>query len=243
MIFYFSGTGNSLMAAKAVAREGERLVDIAAARKAKEYVYEAKGERVGFVFPVYCYTLPDAVLEFVRELSVGESGYTFAIITCGGSIGGTGKFLSNELRKKGIALNYATSLLMPDNAVFYLTIKGKEETDARLEKDETLLAEIKGELEAEKKQSAKGLSSRILRPFYHLLAGTKNFTVTEDCISCGMCARNCPDAAIEMRENKPVWVKERCTKCSACINRCPKAAIQYGKATAKRLRYVNPVLK
>ena len=32
-------------------------------------------------------------------------------------------------------------------------------------------------------------------------------------------------------------------KCNGCINRCPVSAIQYGKKTASRGRYVNPVLK
>ena len=62
MIFYFTGTGNSLMAAKAVARSGEELINMAEARKQGNCKYElAENERVGFVFPVYCYTVPDAV--------------------------------------------------------------------------------------------------------------------------------------------------------------------------------------
>ena len=69
MIFYFTGTGNSLMAAKAVAEENEQLIDIAKARKGGKYSFGIKdGERIGFVFPVYCYTLNDVVLDFVRRL-------------------------------------------------------------------------------------------------------------------------------------------------------------------------------
>ena len=33
MIFYFTGTGNSLMAAKAVANDGEQFVNMAQARR------------------------------------------------------------------------------------------------------------------------------------------------------------------------------------------------------------------
>ena len=65
-------------AAKAVAQDGERLVDMAGARKTKEYKYDlSQSERIGFVFPVYCYTLPDVVLDFVRHLRVTDDRYVF----------------------------------------------------------------------------------------------------------------------------------------------------------------------
>ena len=70
MIFYFTGTGNSLWAAKQLAKDGEKLISIADARKNEEYKYSVHDkENVGFVFPVYCYTLSDVVLDFVSKLS------------------------------------------------------------------------------------------------------------------------------------------------------------------------------
>lgn len=244
MIFYFTGTGNSLMAAKAVAQDGERLVNMAEAANAKEYRYDLPtGERIGFVFPVYCYTLSDVVLEFVRNLQGTGERYVFAVITCGGGIGGAGAFLAKELSDKGLPLRYVTPLLMPDCTVFYYNLASKEENNARLSDAEKRLSEIKADLDAKKERKAKGISSKALRPLYHFMSGTKAFRVTEDCIGCGMCARNCPDNAIRMEDGKPVWVKKNCIKCSACINRCPKTAIQYGKGTVKRNRYVNPILK
>ena len=245
MIFYFTATGNSLMAAKALLEEGERLVDMAAARKAGAYSYDlAEGERVGFVFPVYCYTMGDVPVDFVRNLTLSRHpSYTFAVVTCGGGIGGTAAFLGKELRKKGITLSYATDLLMPDNAVFYYDTKSDAHHADRLEKATVRLEEIKSDLSEHKEKRAKGLSSGWLRPFYHALCGTKPFYVTDKCVGCGLCARNCPDGAIEMNEGKPRWIKKRCEKCGACINRCPVRAIEHGKGTVKRGRYVNPILK
>lgn len=60
------------------------------------------------------------------------------------------------------------------------------------------------------------------------------------CTGCGMCARSCPEAAIELVDGKPVWKKEKCAQCLACINRCPARAIQYGEKTKKQGRYVHP---
>ena len=210
----------------------------------KEYKYDLpEGERIGFVFPVYCYTLSDVVLDFVRALDVTGDRYVFAIVTCGGSIGGTGAFLAKELAAKNLTLRYVTPLLTPDCTVFYYNVETEEKNNARLADAEKRLAEIKADLVGLKEQKAKSVSSKALRPMYHAMAKTKKFYATDACIGCGMCARNCQDGAIEMKDKKPVWVKKNCTKCAACINRCPKAAIQYGKATEKRRRYINPILK
>ena len=55
MIYYFSVTGNSYAAAKKLADGlGEDLMDIAAAVKEGNYEHKLeKGEKLGFVFPVY----------------------------------------------------------------------------------------------------------------------------------------------------------------------------------------------
>ncbi len=242
MIFYFTGTGNSLMAAKAVACSGEKLINMAEAGKQGSYKYELQaGERVGFVFPVYCYTLPAVVMEFVRKLELSGYGYCFAIITCGGGIGSAGNHLAKELSARGITLNYISPIVMPDNAVFYYNLDSQDKMDTLLSEAERRLMDINSELDKETVQNIKPKSSKLCQTMYHAMNKTKGFYVTEACVSCGMCAENCPDGTIKMHEGKPVWTEKSCTHCAACINRCPVSAIQYGKATEKRRRYINPV--
>ncbi len=57
MIFYYSGTGNSLWVAKEIGKyQDERLINIATEMKKnqEEYVYELeRKEKIGFVFPTY----------------------------------------------------------------------------------------------------------------------------------------------------------------------------------------------
>lgn len=244
MIFYFTGTGNSLMAAKALAHRGEELINMAEARKSGSCHYElAANERVGFVFPVYCYTLPDVVLEFVRKLKLSGSGYCFAVISCGGGIGSAANHLAQELSAAGLTLNYHSPLVMPDNAVFYYDLDPQEKMDVLLSEAKKRLEDIRSELEAETRQDIKPKSSRLFRAMYHSMNKTKGFYVTEACIHCGMCAAICPDGIIKISEGKPTWTAKACTKCAACINRCPVSAIQCGKATEKRRRYINPVIK
>jgi ferredoxin len=53
----------------------------------------------------------------------------------------------------------------------------------------------------------------IAAPFYAQYRNgkaTRDFTVGDSCIGCGLCSHTCPVQAIEMRDGKPAWTKERC---------------------------------
>lgn len=245
MIFYFTGTGNSLFAAKRLLSPGERLVNIAGAVKNNEFEYEiSKGENVGFVFPVYFYTVPEIVGEFVSKLSLHGAEYIYSVITCGGGISRTGSVLRKRLEKQGHTLNYVSPLLMPDNGMLFYQIPSAQEETQKLSEAEKRLCEIAADI-AERKTmpiSASTIISDIVGKGFYLCNKTAKFHAEESCTGCGVCASVCPVGAIEIQNGKPLWVKEKCTKCSACINRCPQTAIQYGNATKNRNRYVNPEL-
>lgn len=243
MIFYFTGTGNSLFAAKRLLAEGEKLINIAEAIKKNEYDYNVEnGENVGFVFPVYFYTVPSIIKEFVSKLNVNGVEYTYAVITCGGGISQAGSVLKKMLEKQGLTLNYVTPLLMPDNSMLFYQIPSVEEGRDRLLKAEKRLCDIKEIIKSrtECKISTTTIVSNIIGLGYKLCNKTAKFYADEKCIGCGMCQNICPLEVITLNEGKPQWTKDTCTKCSACINRCTKGAIQYGKRTKKRNRYANP---
>ena len=81
MILYFTGTGNSYFVARKLAEEGEKIVSIVEALRSKAFHYTLKeGEKLGFVFPVYFYTVSDPVLELVRNLTVENAGFVYAVI-------------------------------------------------------------------------------------------------------------------------------------------------------------------
>lgn len=243
MIFYFTGTGNSLFAARRVATDGEELINIADAIKNNRCEYKvSSGENVGFVFPVYFYSVPEIIKEFIAKIKLEGVEYVYSIITCGGGISQSGAVLKKCLEKKNIKLNYVTPLLMPDNSMLFYQIPPVEKSKERLEASEKKLVQIK-ECIVRRQNSNIGsvtIISDLVDLGYKLCNKTAKFYAEDSCTGCGLCAKNCPQNVIVIKDGKPNWIKEKCQKCSACINRCPKQAIQYGKITKKRNRYVNP---
>lgn len=71
----------------------------------------------------------------------------------------------------------------------------------------------------------------------HFTQKTDLFYATDNCISCGLCEKLCPDTVIQMKEGKPTWNRGHCTHCMSCIQNCPKKAIEFGMLTKERRRY------
>ena len=246
MIFYFTGTGNSLYAAKKLADEGEEIVSIVEALRGKAFHYTLKeSEKLGFVFPVYFYTVSDPVLELVRNLTVENASFVYAVIPCGASIGAAGGFLKSELKKRGLDLQRADPLVVPDGALIFYDIDPPEKMEKTLDAATKELASIKQAIDRREGSPIKGsaIAGKLGLAGYHACMSTKGFRADEKCIGCGKCASICPAGAIEMVDGRPAWTKNKCLKCCGCINRCPVKAIQYGKRTVNRGRYVNPILK
>lgn len=51
------------------------------------------------------------------------------------------------------------------------------------------------------------------------------FVITEECLSCGTCAENCPAEAIIEGESRFEIVPDKCLSCGTCKENCPAKAI------------------
>ena len=51
------------------------------------------------------------------------------------------------------------------------------------------------------------------------------FKITDDCISCGSCAGECPMTAISEGDGKYVIDADTCIDCGSCEAGCPVGAI------------------
>ncbi|MBQ9942643.1 MAG: 4Fe-4S binding protein [Christensenellaceae bacterium] len=51
------------------------------------------------------------------------------------------------------------------------------------------------------------------------------YKITDECISCGACAEECPVSAISEGEESYVIDADACIECGACAGTCPNDAI------------------
>jgi len=239
-IFWFSGTGNSLLAAKSLSAGlgGVRLTQIT--NETPSGAVGGKGEKVGFVFPSYYGNMPRAVRAFVEKLEIRADSYIFCVVTMGGLGQGSVGALRKALKKKGLRLDYGKGVLMPANYVMKYDPADPDKSSKSLDRADGRFKEIIAEINAGS-QIVKTLpvtANNLYRNVESLDAG---FVVGGECTSCGLCERVCPVKNIELANGKPVWGR-RCEHCVACISWCPEKCINFGDKTQARRRYRNPLI-
>ncbi|MHB8962834.1 MAG: EFR1 family ferrodoxin [Saccharofermentanales bacterium] len=256
MIFYFSGTGNSLYAAKAIGDHlDDRLVSIVrtirAASAAGEEFYRfrvSEDERVGFVFPVHAWGPPLPVLQFIDKLILEgyDRNFTYSVITSGKNTGNTMEVAARHLRSRNFILDSGFHLVMPNNYMIAGDVYSKETEAAILRgaaeslplictylRDRTV-----GVFRMEKGAMPWLLTGIINKAFHFDHDKAKAFRSTDACTSCGICERVCTSSNIKV-DGRPVW-GGNCSQCLACINYCPARAIEYGTSTVGKGRYTHP---
>lgn len=258
MVFYFSGTGNTLWAARQLADiTGERLVAMADGAPSSPLRLE-EGERVGFCFPIHGWQPPRIVRDFIQDLRIEslQGHYVYALCTCGDTVGLAMKMLRRQLTAKGWPLHAVFSLIMPESYValpFMYTDPPRRER-YKLLRAERKLRTIKADITDRRtgidrvdRGSAAWLLTHIVgEAFNRWLITDKPFRVEQPkCTRCGRCAAACPTHHIEGGKGcLPTWKQDSpCTACLSCYHHCPHHAIQYGPLTKRRGQYYFKVIR
>ena len=247
MIFVFSGTGNSYHAAKMIATAFKSdMVEMAAAVKYKRKFYNAEGNDVGFVFPVYYHGLPSVVEEFLEMVEIVKPGHVYAVSTCAGESGKACEQLQEILGKR-LKVDAFYDVLMPENAVYYEDVPDKDEAKRINDAADVTISGIIESLGKKEKGDFRTMagcdSFDEAREQYFDFRNTEQFTIDEKCIECRICEHVCPEEIIKVYHRKPVWDELQCSMCMSCINMCPKQALQFGDTTKDRGRYFHPDYK
>ena len=251
LIYYFTGTGNSLAAAKKIAAVlGDCELEPIASLAQSTGVIVPQADRVGIICPVYFTGLPVMVASFAGRLDLARVQYVFSLVTFRSSGGSsTLQQLDSILKnRQNRGLDAGFMVKMPGN---YILMYGSPAGTKR-EKLLAMADEQIGKIaELVSRSERKALPSSFFANLVHGLMYTRfasrvheddrKFSVNNNCTSCGTCAAVCPAHNIEIVDGRPVW-QHHCELCCGCIHLCPAGAIQAGPRTAMRQRYRNPAV-
>lgn len=247
MIFYFSGTGNSLLVAlelqkylggEVVRLEGERLLN-----PSSELFVVPEGEPVVWVFPIYSWGVPPVLIPFLRrsriKITPEHSTPHFMVCTCGDDTGYADHQWAKIIGRRGWSPRGSFSVQMPNT---YVNMKGfdvdtpdvvQAKVAAMPERVRHIADCIKtGFGEADMTRGSWAwVKTYIVYPWFAAFCmSSKPFRFTNACVKCGLCAKGCPMKNITMTESGPAW-GNRCALCLRCYHVCPHHAVAYGKET------------
>ena len=243
-IFYFTGTGNSLWAARILSSKLQDSEIIPILNPSLAAIKES--ETVGIVYPIYMHRIPYLVAEFIRTLP--KLDYLYAVAINAGDTGQTFTYFRKQLSTRRDSLKAGFSIVTPSNYLpFGEAVSGEKKerimgtAQAKIERISKIISERKVFFDREDDFFKKNIYPGILyfAGYKFLPSLDKKFYIDDSCTSCGICEKVCPVGNITRPEGKPVW-NNNCQLCFACINLCPETSIQYGKKTPGMRRYRNP---
>lgn len=237
-IYYFSGTGNSLHAARELRKRIPETELILIVSLLDRNIIKTNADTVGFIFPIHLAMAPAPVIEFVKKMDLKSAEYIFAVATRAGSQHRAFIDLENILKKKGKTLDSFFSLNMPSNDPKFEGWKPATQEEIR-----KLESDIQNKLDSIqeiilKKEKIHEEDTEFITPmpafpilsiFLPFLSRFYNveFYADSKCIRCGTCEKVCLSRKVKMIDEKPVWQKDvQCFFCHACLNYCPQHAVQ-----------------
>jgi len=236
ILFYFSGTGNSLNTAIRIQENIENCKILSIPKVLEENKFNYKAAKIGFIFPVHFLDAPEIVKEFLKNIKIKGNPYVFAIATCGGEIGKTFRTINKLLDRQNRKLHSEFSLVLTGNSIILIDkTSTPEEIDRAIKNSEDRINEIIEKItnnEIEKFIPTKisfynKFTSWMGKLFIFKIFNDRRFKVDDEkCIRCGTCVSVCPVNNIEIVDNKVTW-NHNCEICLACIHLCPQNAIEH----------------
>ena len=244
MICFFSGTGNTALLTHAFVGALHDLGHTVSERSLDGLNSGLPGQMarqindcdlLGIAYPVHAFNAPANILRFARLLPAQrETKPVFLLKTSGEPLrlnDVSSLKLIRLLRRRGYAARSEYHYVMPYNIIFRHsdTMAWRMLTTAR-----DLIPLDAAELSRGAPRPPRSV------PFGSLIAflmrcehwgGRLNgrlYTVTEDCVRCGKCVRECPAGNIRMEKDGKIKFGGKCLMCMRCAQSCPKDAVKIG---------------
>lgn len=250
ILFYFTGTGNALTAARWII-ESASMLRIPAELHAIDRGYKPDPEilnpstLIGFLYPTHGFNAAPSMLYFMMTFPRTRGVHGFVLNTRAGSkifrflgpgISGLAQILPMIILVfKGFNVRGGLPLDMPSNWISLHPGYSDSWISFIIRRCETITKDF---ADAILKGRQKFFRTLITLPldcaaapiaviyfFIGRFSLAKTFIYSSRCNDCMICVNNCPVGAIEIRHGKPYW-KFTCESCMRCIDNCPRQAIQ-----------------
>jgi NAD-dependent dihydropyrimidine dehydrogenase PreA subunit len=243
MILCFSGTGNSMYAAKCISKSiGNQIININDMLRS-EGIGNLKSDGPWvLVCPVYAWRIPRVVEKFIRDNNFIGDRRMYFLLTCDSEPGSSDMYIKRLCKEKGFVYMGTSSVRMPENLIAMYSAPSEKECEAMMHRADKRIRGLAQLIKSEvifTDDKPKGLfKSVILNPlFYKHYVKPEGFHTTDKCNSCGLCVSNCPLDNIMLVNGAPKW-GENCTFCMSCICRCSTEAIEFKEKTKDKRRYI-----
>lgn len=224
MIFYFTGTGNSLY----VARQFEQNpISIPQVIHQNDLIFE--DETIGVVWPVYAGEPPKIVLEFLKKATF-KTKYLYMILTYGKDDTDAPEYVERLCKEFHLTIDYIHSILMVDNYLPSFDMLEQKAIDKKV--DEQIAVALQDVKDRKKEipvadEAGRDFHARAAKIFAEnpSLINGEQITVTDTCIGCGICTKVCPVGNFYIEDKHAKRKQNTCEFCLACAHNCPQKAI------------------
>jgi formate hydrogenlyase subunit 6/NADH:ubiquinone oxidoreductase subunit I/flavodoxin len=229
-IYYFSGTGNSFVVAKDIAKKvNAELISIPKVMHMDKIQIDA--ESIGIIFPSYLAPLsglPLIVERFVKKIANIEALHIFAVCTCGGyecvnALPSLNR-LKQIIRSCGgkLSVEYSTRLPMNNLDYDHIPIPINRDHEEIINKSKAKIDDICYRIikkRGTKYKTAKTLFNLLMTPLYKMMRQSVTNALKEK-------AKEPMDTKLEYFElipltDKSIVVDEKCIGCRTCAKVCP----------------------
>jgi len=239
-IFYFSGTGNTEIITNLLQKELINLnanvivKKIEIIIKKKTRIKTDKYDLIGIGYPIHAFNAPKIVYNFIQQLHNDEGKKAFTFRSSGDPFlnGGSTKMLRNQLERKGYNVFNENLSIMPTNVLLQFKDNLNKQLYQFAQINMKNFAEdiMKRKVSLQRNNIILTLVSKLFS-FMETIGARwlgKRMNVSDSCIKCFKCAKNCPTGNIILVDNtNTITFDSSCNLCMRCIYECPTNAIHF----------------